>query len=66
MLKTAKYVTDRDGKRIAVQISIKEFEQILEELEDMEDVRAANAAKASGGKAIPIEQAMSEIRRRRK
>jgi hypothetical protein len=54
------------GEKIAVVISIEEYEKILEELEDLEDLRACDEARALGETAIPLEQALAENRRNRK
>lgn len=60
------YLTNEKGEKIAVVISIEEYEKILEELEDLDDIRAYDEAKASGETGIPLEQALAEIRRNRK
>jgi PHD/YefM family antitoxin component YafN of YafNO toxin-antitoxin module len=39
------YITDEDGKKTAVVLSMNEFEQILDELEDIEDVKLFDEAK---------------------
>ena len=61
-----RYVVDENGKRVAVLLDIKEYERMIEELEELEDIlayREAKAALESGeDEAIPLEQAMREIR----
>jgi len=66
MGKERQFVVNERGERVAVVISIEEYEKILEELEDLEDIRACNEAKALGETPIPIEQALAENRRNRK
>lgn len=66
MLKTAKFVIDGAGNKIAIQIDIEEYERLLEELEDLEDIRAADAARAEVGEPVPFDQVMAEIRGKRK
>jgi len=39
------FLTNEKGEKIAVVLSIEEYEKILEELEDLEDVRAYDEAK---------------------
>jgi PHD/YefM family antitoxin component YafN of YafNO toxin-antitoxin module len=60
------YVVDENGKRVGVLLDIKEYERMVEELEELEDIlayREAKAALESGeDEAIPLEQAMREIR----
>ena len=66
MSKERQFVVNERGEKVAVVLSIEEYEKILEELEDIEDIRAYEEAKASGEKPIPLEQALAEIRRNRK
>ncbi|MGH9741993.1 MAG: type II toxin-antitoxin system prevent-host-death family antitoxin [Candidatus Acidiferrum sp.] len=63
---TRQFVVNERGERIAVVLSIEEYEKILEELDDLDDVRAYDEAKASGETPIPLEQALAENRRIRK
>jgi PHD/YefM family antitoxin component YafN of YafNO toxin-antitoxin module len=69
MGKERQFVVNERGEKVAVVIGIEEYEKILEELEDFEDLQAVREyeeAKASGETPIPLEQALSEIRRNRK
>jgi len=59
-------LTNEKGERLAVVIEIEEYEKLLEELEDLHDIRAVDEAKASDETAIPLDQALDEIRRNRK
>ncbi|MDI6780323.1 MAG: hypothetical protein QME25_09110 [Bacteroidota bacterium] len=61
-----RYVVDNDGKRISVMLDISDYKKLLEELEELESIRAYDAAKSSGDRAIPFEQAISEIQKNRK
>lgn len=62
----AKYMVDENGRRVGVFLDIEEYERLIEELEELEDIRAYDEAKAEiereGDEAIPLEQAMREIR----
>ena len=60
------FLTNEKGEKIAVVLSIEEYEKILEELEDLEDIRACEEARTSGERPIPLEQALAENRRSRK
>ncbi len=66
MDKERQFVVNERGEKIAVVISIEEYEKILEELEDLEDIRAFDEAEASGETPIPFDQAIAEIERTRK
>ncbi len=61
-----RYVVDENGKRVAVLLEIEEYERMIEELEELEDILAYREAKAEiergEDEAIPLEQAMREIR----
>lgn len=65
----ARYLTDENGKRIGVILSIEEYERLREiedEMEDLEALRSAKETKAAiergEEEVIPWEQAMREIR----
>jgi hypothetical protein len=58
-----RYLVDDDGKRIGVVLDIKKYKRLLQALEELESIRAYDAAKASGGEAIPFEEAVAEIER---
>lgn len=62
----ARYVVDEDGERVEVILKVEDFERMLEELEELDDIRAYDRAKAEiergGDEAIPLEQAMREIK----
>jgi PHD/YefM family antitoxin component YafN of YafNO toxin-antitoxin module len=60
------FVVNERGEKIAVMISVEEYEKILEALEDLEDLRACDERKASGETPIPLEEALADIRRNRK
>ena len=66
MGKERQFVVNERGEKVAVVISIEEYEKILEELEDLEDIRACDEAKALRETPIPLEQALAENRRNRK
>jgi hypothetical protein len=66
MTEPTQFLTNEKGEKIAVVISIAEYEKIREELEDLEDIRAFDAAEASGETSVPFDEAMSDIKRSRK
>ncbi len=61
-----RYMVNEEGQRVAVVLDLDAYNKLIEELEELEDIRAYDEAKASGETAIPIEQALSEIERKRK
>ncbi len=60
-----RFVTDRDGKRIAVLLDMDEYAKLLRELEELESLKAYDAAKSIHDEAIPLEQALAEIEKNR-
>jgi hypothetical protein len=65
MKEPTQFLTNAKGEKIAVVISIEEYEKILEDLEDLADVRAYDEAKASGEATVPLEEALERIERER-
>ncbi len=61
-----RFLTNEKGEKLAVVLEIEEYEKLLEELEDAEALREYREAKASGETAIPLDQALDEIKRNRK
>jgi PHD/YefM family antitoxin component YafN of YafNO toxin-antitoxin module len=51
------FLTNEKGEKIAVVISIQEYEELLEELEDTEAIREYQEAKASGEVGVPFDEA---------
>jgi hypothetical protein len=60
------FLTNEKGEKIAVVISIEEYQKLLEELEDLEDIRAYDEAKASRETPVPFDEAVARIERNRK
>jgi len=56
---------DKKGKKVAVILSIEEYEKLLDKAEELWALRAYDEAMASGETPIPLEQALAEIRRNR-
>jgi PHD/YefM family antitoxin component YafN of YafNO toxin-antitoxin module len=60
------YIVNEGGKRTRVILDVEEYERLLEAAEELEDIAAYDEAKAAiereGDEAIPLEQAMREIR----
>jgi len=55
------FVTDKNGRKIAVQIPIKTYEKLVSDSEELEEIKEYRKAKTHKGNAIPFEQAFSEI-----
>ena len=55
------FVTDKKGRKIAVQISIKTYERLVADSEELEEIKEYRKAKARKSNPIPFEQAFKEI-----
>jgi len=66
MSKERQFLVNERGEKVAVVISIEEYEKILEELEDLEAIREYEEAKASGETPVPFDEAVARIERNRK
>jgi hypothetical protein len=55
------FVTDRRGRKIAVQVPIKVYEKLVNDSEELDEIREYRKAKKYKGDAIPFEQAFKEI-----
>lgn len=53
------FVTDQNGKRLSVVLSLAEYEALIERLEDLEDLE--DARKALDEPAIPWETVKAEL-----
>ena len=59
------YLTDEDGNRKAVVVSISEWQQVLEALEELDDIKVYDETKAGPSEPVPFEQAIEDIRKGR-
>lgn len=66
MAKRRKFLKDKKGKKVAVILSIEEYEKLLDKAEELWAIRAYDEAKASAEIPIPLEQALAEIGRKRR
>ncbi len=57
-----KYITDENGKKVSVILSINEYNQLLTELEELEDLKLFDAAKESdSGERFSMEDVFASI-----
>ena len=55
------YVTDKKGRKIAIQLPIKTYEKLLADSEELDDIKEYRKAKIHKSDPIPFEQAFNEI-----
>ena len=58
-------VIDRKRKPKAVLLPYSEWTRVMADMEELEDIRAYDRAKARRDEAIPFEQAVKELTKRR-
>ncbi len=58
-----KFRANTKGQKISIELTVEEYERLLEDLEELEAIRAYDAAKSSGETPIPFEQAAQQIER---
>jgi hypothetical protein len=52
----AQFITDNDGKKLGVLLTIKDYSKMLMELEELDDIRAYDLAKKKDdGTRIPFD-----------
>jgi len=59
---TPRYLVDENQQPTDVVLTIGQWHQILDELEQLEDIKAYDEAKAGSQEAVPLQQAIREIR----
>ena len=60
------FVTDDQGKKLAVILPIKDYNQMVDDLEELEDIKLYDKAKQGKQEFIDAEQAFKEIEESRK
>ena len=60
------YITDNNGKKISVVLSLKEYKAIIEELEELEDIRTYDETIKLKESSLPIDEAFEMIEQKRK
>jgi hypothetical protein len=63
---TEQIITNKKGKAVAVQIPLTQYKKLLELAEEMEDIKAFDRAMKRKKDFIPFEQAVKELKAKRK
>ena len=59
------FITDKKGKKVAVQLSVKEYEYLIEELEMKEDIELYKKVKSDKSESyMPIEIYLKKRKRK--
>ncbi|MDP2686526.1 MAG: hypothetical protein Q8O62_04850 [Aequorivita sp.] len=59
------YITDKKGKKIAVILSIKEYQEMLDKLEMIEDIKLYDHSKKNPEESLVAEEAFKFIESKR-
>lgn len=59
------FITDDQGKKLAVILPIKEYNKMVDDLEELEDIRLFDEAKKGKQEFMDAEQAFREIEEKR-
>ncbi len=54
------YITDSEGKRVSVILSIAEYLKLLELLEELEDIRLYDEVRARNEERIPLSEYLQQ------
>ncbi len=60
-----RFVTNADGQRVAVIVTMAEWEKLILELEELGDLRAFDEALAGDLDALPLAEARAEVEQAR-
>ena len=50
----SRFHANKKGGKISIELTIKEYEKLLEDLEELDAIRAYDEAKSSGEQPIPL------------
>jgi hypothetical protein len=62
LLQSAEYLVDANGKKKAIVVDFKVWEELLELLEDIEDAEEIRQLRDAKEEYVPWEQAKTELR----
>ena len=60
------YVTDDNGKKVAVILPLTEYEKLLDDVDELESIKAYDKAKTRKQEFVPAEEVFKSIERKRK
>jgi len=59
------FIVDKKGTKKKVVLTVKEFDQIMDQLDELDAIKAYDKAVSSNEEAIPFDLAIKEIESRR-
>jgi PHD/YefM family antitoxin component YafN of YafNO toxin-antitoxin module len=61
----AQFITDTNGNKVSVIVSLQDYEKMLSAMEELEDISAYDKAKNSNNEFIQIDEAFEQIEKTR-
>ena len=58
-------ITDKKGKKLAIILSIKDYEKFMEEREELDAIKAYDKAKARKETFIPLREAIKQRKQKK-
>lgn len=59
------YITDENGRKVSVIISLKDYKKMIENIEELEDIKSYDKAISSKEESVVAEEAFKEIEAKR-
>jgi hypothetical protein len=50
----ARFRTNRKGEKVSIELTVKEYQKLLDDLDELNAIRAYDDAKSSGEQAVPF------------
>ncbi|WP_299431005.1 hypothetical protein [uncultured Meiothermus sp.] len=55
------FITDSEGKRTHVLLTIEEYEELLDQILDLEDAQALRQRRAEGGERVSLDDLKKQL-----
>jgi hypothetical protein len=55
------FITDAEGKRTHVLLTIEEYEELLDQILDLQDAQAVRERRAEGGEVVSLEELKKQL-----
>jgi hypothetical protein len=62
MIDPVQFITNKDGEKTAVVISIEEYAKLQEQVEELDEIRAFDEAESAGEVPVPFERSTKRER----
>jgi hypothetical protein len=59
----AKFRTIKRGEKVSIELTVKEYERLMDDLDELDAICAHDEARGSGEQPVPFDQAIKVIER---